>query len=75
MANVTISLQDDLIKSAREYAQKHKTSLNALIRDLLKKHVFKTPSQSWFEDCVKKMKKAKGNSQGKKWTREDLYRV
>ena len=35
MANVTISLDDDLIKAGREYAQRHKTSLNALIRKML----------------------------------------
>lgn len=75
MANVTLSLGDDLIKAGREYAQKHKTSLNALIRDLLRKHVFKSSSESWLKECLQKMKKANGNSRGKKWTREELYRV
>lgn len=52
-----------------------KFHLNALIRELLKKHVLKNRETSWLNECFKKMDKAKGDSKGKKWTREELYRV
>ena len=39
MPNVTISIDDKLLKKGRKYAEKRGTSLNALIRDLLKKKV------------------------------------
>ena len=31
MPNITISLEEDLMKLGRRYAEKHQTSLNALI--------------------------------------------
>jgi len=36
MPNITISLDNDLIKSGRRYAEAHKTSLNNIIRMLLR---------------------------------------
>lgn len=32
-------------------------------------------SDTWLEDCFKLMDKAQSNSQGRKWTREELYDV
>ena len=39
MPNITISLDEDLLKSGRRYAEKHQTSVNALIRKLLEQTV------------------------------------
>jgi len=39
MKNVTLSLPDDLLRKSREYASKHGTSLNELIRTLLRRQV------------------------------------
>jgi hypothetical protein len=39
MPNITISLDEPLLKSGRQYAQMHGTSVNALIRNLLEKTV------------------------------------
>jgi hypothetical protein len=36
MPNVTISFDEDLLAKGRLYARKHKMSLNALLRKLLK---------------------------------------
>ena len=73
MPNVTLSIPEDLLKSGREYALKHKTSLNALIRKLLSKTV-----QPKAKDELKKFlnlaDQAKLSSKGqKKWSRESLY--
>lgn len=76
MPNVTLSLSEDLLRTGREYAHRHRTSLNALIRDLLEKSVSKTGSSaSWLKECFKQMDRAKASSRGKKWSRKDLYRV
>ncbi len=35
MPNITISIEEQLLKSGRKYAEEHQTSINALIRNLL----------------------------------------
>jgi len=74
MPNVTISLDDELIKAGRRYAQEHKTSINAIIRDLLKKTV-NSETNGWLEECFALMDRARGDSKGQIWKREDLYDV
>jgi hypothetical protein len=44
--NITLSADEKLIKKARDYANKHNTTLNALIRDFLKKTVNETETQN-----------------------------
>jgi plasmid stability protein len=72
MANVTISIEDDLLKKGRKYAQKHNTSLNAMIRRLLRKTV-ESESNHWLDECFSLMDQANVNSGGKKWDRGALY--
>jgi len=72
MANVTMSIDDDLLKKSRKYAAKHNTSLNALMRRLLKKTV-ESGSYDWLEECFLLMDQSRGDSGGKKWKRSDLY--
>jgi hypothetical protein len=72
MPNITISIDEDLLKSGRRYAEKHQTSLNALIRKLLEQTV-RSQSDDWLEECFSLMDRASGNSEGRKWVREELY--
>ena len=77
MPNVTISLDEELIKKSRSYAAKNNTSLNAMIRNLLKKNVTNS-SESWLDNCFKIMDQTNFNSDKtklKKWKREELYDV
>lgn len=74
MANITISIKDDLLKAGREYAKTHNTSLNAILRELLEKKIPRS-SGGWVEECFNLMDKAQANSKGNKWTRDDLYDV
>lgn len=74
MKNVTISLEEEILKAGREYAKRHNTSLNALIRKLLAQTVL-PESQNWLEECFTLMDQANANSHGEKWKREDLYDV
>lgn len=74
MPNVTISVKEELLNSGRNYAQRHNKSLNALIRDLLKQTVAKEENL-WLDECFSMMDKAKADSKGHRWKREDLYDV
>ena len=75
MANVTLSVDDDLLKESREYAEKHNTSLNNLIRQLLKQTVHKENRTVLLEECFALAAKANGRSGGKKWKRDELYDI
>lgn len=72
MKNVTLSIPEDLLKKSREYAKKQGTSLNQLIRNLLKNHV--APEE---EDPVQKLiyntNRLSVNTKNWKWNREDIY--
>jgi hypothetical protein len=74
MPNITISIEEQLLKSGRKYAEEHQTSLNALIRNLLEQTV-KTDSNQWIEECFALMDRANTSSGGKRWKREELYDV
>ena len=72
MPNVTIALNERLLVASRDYAQRHGTSLNALIRELLEQKVDGSkphPLQAFF-DAVDK---AHGDSRGWKWNRDEIY--
>jgi hypothetical protein len=72
MPNITISLDEDLLKAARRYVKKHHISLKALIRKALKQTI-QPESMDWLDKCFGLMDKANGNSKGSKWKRGDLY--
>ena len=73
MKNVTIAVDEGTLVAGREYARAHHTSLNALIRHLLRQTVVRQSSPAWIEDFFKLADRAGGNSRGKRWKREDLY--
>lgn len=75
MPNVTLSIQRGILEAGREYAKRHNSSLNSLIRNLLARTVLKSRDLSRLQECFRLMDKAKGSSKRKKWRREDLYRV
>jgi hypothetical protein len=73
MANVTLSIDDELLKAGKEYSRKNLgCSLNELIRELLKKTV-SPESTGWVEEVFKLADESGGNSGGKTWTREELH--
>ena len=74
MENITIALDEEVIKAGQAYAQEHNTSLNGLIHSLLKQRVMPA-SKHWLDECFELMDQAQAHSQGVRWKREDLYRV
>ena len=74
MPDITISIDEKLLKSGREYAIKHHTSVNALIRTLLEQTV-RSDSTQWLDECFALMDRAEARSKGKRWKGEELYGV
>jgi hypothetical protein len=74
MKNITLSIDEDLLKAGREYAKKHRVSLNSLIRRLLRQTVSQSNNR-WLDELFRNIDTVGANSKGKKWKREDLYRV
>lgn len=75
MKNVTIALQEDLLDQGREYAHKHHTTLNALIRDTLARRVMRQKRKDSAQELFLLMDQARISSGDHTWKREDLYRV
>ena len=73
MKNITIAIDEQTMNAGRAYAQAHRTSLNALIRQLLAGMV-KPAQAAWTDTLFQLADKASGNSRGQRWYREDLYR-
>ncbi|MFO7447952.1 MAG: DUF6364 family protein [Ignavibacteriaceae bacterium] len=72
MPNITLSIDENLLKKSRKYAQKRGKSLNSLVRDLLNRELEERDS-IWLDEVFLLMDKTKANSKGQKWSREELY--
>ena len=72
MKNITLALDDETLKAGRIYAERHQTTLNALVRELLVKTVTAN-RQALVAEMFRLMDAHPGHSRGQRWTREDLY--
>ena len=72
MANLTLSIPDDLLKRGRRYAQARGTSLNALVRDLLSETV--SSPDSAVDSMIERLRQSAGDSKGVKINRDELHR-
>jgi metal-responsive CopG/Arc/MetJ family transcriptional regulator len=70
MKNVTLSIPEELLAMSREYAARHQTTLNQLVRDMLKKVVQqKNPVDSLLE----KSEQFAVNTKGSSFNRDEIY--
>ncbi|MFZ2654868.1 MAG: hypothetical protein WAX69_08110 [Victivallales bacterium] len=74
MKNLTISLDERLLKEGREYSRKHNISLNRLLRNTLVK-TFSPKTSQWLDEAFITMDSTKARLKGRKWKREDVYDV
>jgi Family of unknown function (DUF6364) len=78
MTNLTLTIDDDLLKRARIRALERDTSVNALVRDYLEDFValdMRTgtqPRMKEFLDWAKSVHAGSG-PEGRSWTRDELY--
>jgi plasmid stability protein len=75
MANLTLSIDDDLLKRARIRALERDTSVNALVRDYLQNLVARDSPQSGMAEFLALAKSIHAGSgpEGRTWTRDELY--
>lgn len=72
MANLTLSIDDELLNRGRDYAQSRGTSLNSLVRKLLADAV-STPDTS-VDSMIERLRQSSGDSKGVKFSRQELHR-
>jgi hypothetical protein len=74
MKNITLSIEDEVLRAGREYARQHHVSFNVLVRRLIEQTVIQKHNR-WLDETFSLMDRANVASSGEPWTREDLYRV
>ena len=72
MKNITLALDEKTLEAGRAYAERHQTTLNALVRDLLARTTV-TNRQAVVAEMFRLMDAYPGHSRGQRWTREDLH--
>ena len=72
--NVTISLDDDVVRHARELARRRGKSLQQVLREHLESLVGPPPSEDLAEELFLIMDRSPGRSGGLRFRRDDAYR-
>lgn len=72
MKNITLALDEATVEAGREYAERHQTTLNGLIRDLLARAVT-TDRTAIVAEMFRLMDAYPGHSAGTTWTRDELH--
>jgi plasmid stability protein len=75
MTNLTISLDESIVRGARIRAIQEGTSVSAKVREYLASYanVSATPSLPAGSAFLEVAKKSKANTKGAKWSRADAY--
>ena len=75
MPNITLSVDDEIIKKVRKVAIEKNTTLTAMVRDYLTSVAIRDAQEK--NEAIKKLQKSfktKSRNMGRrKWTREALY--
>ena len=73
MANLTIALDDDLLKKARVRAAELGTSVNAVVREYMAAWAGASDRQRAIDSLLGRSKKAKSGRGRRRWTRDELH--
>lgn len=75
MANVTLSIDEDLLRRARIRALEESTSVNALVRRYLQSYAGVSEAEQAVEEVLELARRSGASSgpEGRAWTREGLY--
>ena len=71
--NLTLSIDDEIIRSARRRAEAMGTRVNELVRDYLEQLAGKSDPNANAAEFEKLSRMAKGNSRGWKFNRQELH--
>ncbi len=74
MANLTIALDDDLLRQARIRAVEQGTSVNAIVREYLTTYAGMTlKREAAMKNLIQLSRRSRSKRGGKKWIRDELY--
>jgi plasmid stability protein len=75
MANLTLTIDDDLLRRARIRALEQHTSVNALVRDFLERFADASAQEQATEAilAIAERSTASSGPDGRSWTRDDIY--
>lgn len=76
MANLTLSVDDQVLRRARIRALEQGTSVNALVRTYLAEFAGENPAAEAVQELLEMTEDldAGSGAEGRAWTREELYR-
>lgn len=72
MRNITLSFPDDVIRRGKDYARRRGISLNALVRDALRREIEREERDATGV-LLDAMASAGGRSGDWRWSRDELY--
>ena len=73
MANLTLSLDDELLQKAREAALREHTSVNALVREYLKTYVNARERRLRALEALDAVAERSNSASAEAWSRESLH--
>lgn len=75
VANVTLTVDDDVLRRARIRALEQHTSVNALVREFLEAYAGTSEAEQAKAELLELSQRSQASSgpQGRTWQREDLY--
>jgi len=71
--NLTLSTSKELVQQARDYARRHGTTLNNLIREFLERLVRSGENGDAAQYFLSLTDRIHGDLKGWQWNREELY--
>jgi plasmid stability protein len=74
VANLTLSLDDEILQKAREAALREHTSVNALVRDYLTRYVDAKSRRLEAIDAIDKLARRNKSRSTEAWSRDELHR-
>lgn len=75
MGNVTLAIDDEVLKRARIRALEDGTSVNAIVREYLERYAREDAQRAALDRVVEAARRstASSGSRGRQWTREELH--
>lgn len=74
MANLTITVSDEVLRDARLRALERGTSVKALLRDYLEEFAgTRSEQQQAIRRVTERAARSSGGSRGRRWTRDELH--
>ncbi len=75
MANLTLTIDDDVLRRARIRALERDTSVNAVVREFLASYAGSSEADQALDELLELAQRSRASSgpRGRSWTREGLY--